>query len=58
MVTNQNRLSAYFGFLFYFHNSGRMPFVITHRISKCLKRIILKLLKLYYVRTGKEYVAK
>ena len=40
MVTNQNRLSPYLGFLLYFQRSqSYRPFVITHRISKCLKHI-------------------
>ena len=58
MVTNQNRLSPYLGFLLYFHESQVIPFAITHRISKCLKHIIRKLIKLHYVRTCIEYVAK
>ena len=36
MVTNQNRLSPYLGFLLYFLNHKFIPFAITHRISKCL----------------------
>ena len=37
MVTNQNRLSAYLGFLLYFHKPQSYTLAITHRISKCLK---------------------
>ena len=48
MVTNQNRLSPYLGFLI---NHKVIPFAIAHKISKCLKYLIRKLFKLHYVRT-------
>ena len=43
MVTNQNRLSPYLGFLIIFINHKVIPFAIAHKISKCLKYIIRKL---------------
>ena len=42
MVTNQNRLTAYFGFFFNFKYCKVAPFAIEYyRILKCLKRIVL-----------------
>ena len=38
-------------FHYIFINHKFIPFAITHRISKCLKHIIRKLIKLRYVRT-------
>ena len=40
MVTNQNRLSAYLGFLLYFINHKVIPYAITRRIRKCFKKKI------------------
>ena len=45
MVTNQNRLSAYLGFLLYFHKSQSYTLEVIHGISKCSKLIIRKLFK-------------
>ena len=48
MVTNQNRLTAYFGILFIFINYKVKPIAVA---CKILKRISQVLLKPPYVRT-------
>ena len=47
MVTNENRLTAYFGFFAYFYKSCNFS-----------NRILLKIFKLHYVRTCKELETK
>ena len=49
MVTNQNRVSAYLGFLFYFLKLQSWHFANAYRILKYLKCKIQLLFKPHYV---------